>query len=43
MFWSRRGAHAILQARCSILSGRFDADWEEMTANRATPRSNPAA
>jgi hypothetical protein len=30
MFWSRRGAHAVLQARCSILSQRYDSDWEDL-------------
>jgi hypothetical protein len=30
MFWSRRGAHAVLQTRCSLLSGRYDSDWEEL-------------
>lgn len=30
MFWSRRGAHAVLQTRCSLLSGRYDCDWEEL-------------
>lgn len=43
MFWSRRGAHAILQARCSILSGRFDADWEEITGNRTLTGTKTAA
>ena len=46
MFWSRRGAHAILQARCSLLSGRFDADWEDIVCNRAkhpTRHARPAA
>ena len=39
MFWSRRGAHAILQTRCSLLSHRYDADWDD----RAYQRSSPAA
>lgn len=39
MFWSRSGAHAILQTRCSLLSRRYDADWDD----RAFLRSNPAA
>lgn len=39
MFWSRNGAHAILQTRCSLLSRRYDADWDD----RAYLRSNPAA
>jgi hypothetical protein len=46
MFWSCRGAHAILQARCSLLSGRFDADWEDIVCNRAkhpTRHARPAA
>jgi len=30
MFWSRRGAHAVLQTRCSLLSGRYDSDWEAL-------------
>lgn len=32
MFWSLRGAHAILQVRCALLSHRFDAFWESRTA-----------
>ena len=32
MFWSVRGAHAILQVRCCLLSRRFDAFWESRTA-----------
>lgn len=39
MFWSRSGAHAILQTRCSLLSRRYDADWD----NRAYERTQPAA
>jgi hypothetical protein len=39
MFWSRRGAHAILQTRCSLLSRRYDADWDD----RAYERISPAA
>lgn len=39
MFWSRSGAHAILQTRCSLLSRRYDADWDD----RAFLRSSPAA
>jgi len=39
MFWSRSGAHAILQTRCSILSRRYDADWDD----RAYERTQPAA
>ena len=39
MFWSRCGAHAILQTRCSLLSRRYDADWD----NRAYERTQPAA
>ena len=30
MFWSRRGAQAVLQTRCSLLSGRYDSDWEAL-------------
>lgn len=29
MFWSLRGAHAILQLRCCILSERFDRFWDD--------------
>lgn len=32
MFWSVRGAHAILQARCCILSHRFDTFWDDRAA-----------
>lgn len=32
MFWSVRGAHAILQARCCILSSRFDTFWDDRAA-----------
>lgn len=32
MFWSLRGAHAILQLRCCLLSHRFDDFWESRTA-----------
>lgn len=32
MFWSVRGAHAILQVRCCLLSGRFDQFWEDRAA-----------
>jgi len=39
MFWSRSGAHAILQTRCSLLSRRYDADWDD----RAYERTKPAA
>ncbi len=39
MFWSRNGAHAILQTRCSLLSRRYDADWDD----RASERIKPAA
>jgi len=39
MFWSRSGAHAILQTRCSLLSRRYDADWDD----RAYERTQPAA
>ena len=37
MFWSRRGAHAILQTRCSLLSRRYDADWDDRAYQRTTP------
>ena len=39
MFWSCRGAHAILQVRCSLLSRRYDTDWDD----RAYDRTHPAA
>ena len=39
MFWSRNGAHAILQTRCSLLSRRYDTDWDD----RAYQRTQPAA
>ena len=32
MFWSVRGAHALLQVRCCLLSRRFDAFWESRSA-----------
>jgi hypothetical protein len=32
MFWSVRGAHAILQLRCCILSSRFDRFWDDRAA-----------
>lgn len=32
MFWSVRGAHAILQARCCMLSSRFNAFWDDRAA-----------
>lgn len=37
MFWSRSGAHAILQTRCSLLSRRYDADWDDRAYHRTTP------
>ena len=37
MFWSRNGAHAILQTRCSLLSRRYDADWDDRAAERIKP------
>lgn len=43
MFWSVRGAHAILQLRCCILSGRFDAAWEDLAGNRRVQGKVPAA
>ena len=39
MFWSRSGAHAILQIRCSLLSRNYDADWDD----RAYERTKTAA
>lgn len=32
MFWSTRGAHAILQLRCCLLSNRFNDFWEQRIA-----------
>lgn len=32
MFWSVRGAHAILQLRCCILSGLFSRFWDDRAA-----------
>jgi hypothetical protein len=32
MFWSRRGAHSILQARCCLLSHRFNHFWDDRAA-----------
>ena len=32
MFWSLRGAHAILQLRCCLLSGLFDRFWDDRAA-----------
>jgi len=29
MFWSRRGANAIIAARCCLYSGRFEQFWED--------------
>ena len=43
MFWSVRGAHAILQLRCCILSGRFDAAWEDLACDRRVQCKVPAA
>ena len=37
MFWSRNGAHAILQTRCSLLSRRYDADWDDHASERIKP------
>ena len=31
MFWTVRGANAIIALRCSCLSGKFEAYWEERT------------
>lgn len=33
MFWSVRGAHAILQLRCGFLSGLFDRFWDDRAAS----------
>ena len=35
MFWSVRGANAIIALRCCILSGRFEQFWEARSENRA--------
>lgn len=32
MFWSRRGANAIIALRCCILSGRFEDFWADQAA-----------
>jgi voltage-gated potassium channel Kch len=32
MFWSVRGAHAVLQIRCCILSKRFEQFWDDRAA-----------
>ena len=29
MFWTVRGANAIIALRCCFLSGKFEAYWEE--------------
>lgn len=34
MFWSTKGAHALMQVRCSILSQRYNDDWEELSQKR---------
>lgn len=35
MFWTVRGANAILALRCSMLNGRFEDYWEQRTARAA--------
>ena len=35
MFWTVRGANAILALRCSHLNGRFEDYWEERRETRA--------
>jgi len=35
MFWTVRGANAILALRCSHLNGRFEDYWEERRDARA--------
>jgi len=35
MFWSERGANAIIALRCAILSNRFEEFWEQRHANAA--------
>ena len=35
MFWTVRGANAILALRCSHLNGRFEDYWEERREGRA--------
>ena len=42
MFWSVRGANAIVALRCCILSDRFEHFWEARSENRA-PRERKAA
>jgi len=32
MFWTLRGANAILALRCAFLNGRFDDYWENRQA-----------
>ena len=41
MFWTVRGANAILALRCSYLNGRFEDYWESRRASfgRLTPTS----
>jgi hypothetical protein len=43
MFWSRSGAHAVLQTRCSLLSRRYDADWDDRAHQRTAPLPQSAA
>ena len=35
MFWSERGANAIIALRCAILSNRFEEFWEHRHAKAA--------
>ena len=35
MFWTVRGANAILALRCSYLNGRFEDYWEDRQAAMA--------
>jgi hypothetical protein len=42
MFWSVRGANAIIALRCCILSGLFEQFWEARAENRAA-RENKVA
>lgn len=35
MFWSQRGANAIIALRCCVLSGRFEDFWEDQAARKA--------
>jgi len=42
MFWSIKGANAIIALRCCILSGLFEQFWEARAENRATQNQNAA-